>query len=61
LLFGRPTLRQSLDEILTSAADAGAIAHAYREHGYSMRAIASHLGCGSTPSIAASAVRSDSG
>jgi DNA-directed RNA polymerase specialized sigma24 family protein len=30
------------------SADADAIAHAYREHGYSMREIASHLGCGLT-------------
>jgi DNA-directed RNA polymerase specialized sigma24 family protein len=31
-----------------SAADAAEIANAHREHGYSMREIASHLGCGLT-------------
>ena len=40
--------RQPLDELLVSAADAAAIANAYCEHGYSMREIASHLGCGLT-------------
>ena len=40
--------RQPLDELLVSAADAAAIANAHREHGYSMREIASHLGCGLT-------------
>lgn len=40
--------RQPLNELLVSTADAAAIANAYREHGYSMREIASHLGCGLT-------------
>jgi REP element-mobilizing transposase RayT len=40
--------RRPLDELLVSAADAAAIANAHREHGYSMREIALHLGCGLT-------------
>lgn len=40
--------RQPLDELLVSPADAAAIANAHREHGYSMREIASYLGCGLT-------------
>jgi REP element-mobilizing transposase RayT len=40
--------RQPLDELLVGAADGAAIANAYRDHGYSMREIASHLGCGLT-------------
>ena len=40
--------RRPLEELLTCAADEAAIAHAHREHGYSMREIASHLGCGLT-------------
>jgi transcriptional regulator of acetoin/glycerol metabolism len=40
--------RPPLDEVLASATDAAAIARAYCEHGYSMREIASHLGCGLT-------------
>lgn len=40
--------RPSLQGFVTSFADAAAIAHAYREHGYSMREIATHLCCGIT-------------
>ncbi len=38
--------RQSLEELVASSADAAAITHAYLDHGYSMREIATHLGCG---------------
>jgi putative transposase len=40
--------RKPLGELLAGASDAAAIAVAHREHGYSMREIASHLGCGLT-------------
>ena len=40
----RPPLR----ELIASPTDAAAIVHAHREHGYSMRQIATHLGCGLT-------------
>ncbi|HXG77352.1 MAG TPA: transposase [Gaiellaceae bacterium] len=38
--------RPPLVELVRDASEASAIAHAYLEHGYSMRAIATHLGCG---------------
>lgn len=40
--------RPPLDELLVTSADATAIGRAHREHAYSMRQIASHLGCGVT-------------
>ena len=40
--------RPSLAELLTSTSDARAIAQAHREHGYSMRQIATELECGVT-------------
>jgi REP element-mobilizing transposase RayT len=40
--------RRPLAELLGTQADAAAIARAHREHGYSMREIASHVGCGLT-------------
>jgi len=40
--------RPSLADLLAGSADASAIAHAHREHGYSMREIATQLQCGLT-------------
>lgn len=47
--FPRAALRpppRPLAELVSSAADAALVARAHLEHGYSMRAIATHLGCG---------------
>jgi REP element-mobilizing transposase RayT len=41
-------LRPPLAELVTDSPDASAIVRAHREHAYSMRQIATHLGCGVT-------------
>ena len=38
--------RRPLHELVTTSADVAGVAHAYLQHGYSMREIATHLGCG---------------
>ncbi len=37
-----------LDDLVSSRVDTAAVFHAHAEHGYSMRQIATHLGCSVT-------------
>jgi REP element-mobilizing transposase RayT len=46
--FALRPVRRPLRELVANASDAAGIAAAHLEHGYSMRAIATHLGCGVT-------------